>query len=103
MLLPSETPVLLKKRAALNSAVRSFFAQREVLEVQTPVLSHAAPTAPYLDSFSTAFNQGTSQQPLYLHTSPEFAMKRLLAAGSGAIYQICPVFRSFCLTVSFGQ
>lgn len=94
MLLPSETPALLKKRAALNSAVRSFFAQREVLEVQTPVLSHAAPTAPYLDSFSTAFNQGTSQQPLYLHTSPEFAMKRLLAAGSGAIYQICPVFRN---------
>ncbi|MCX4188790.1 EF-P lysine aminoacylase EpmA [Methylophaga sp. OBS3] len=94
MLLPSETPALLKKRAALNNAVRSFFAQREVLEVQTPVLSHSAPTAPYLDSFSTAFNQGTSQQPLYLHTSPEFAMKRLLAAGSGAIYQICPVFRN---------
>jgi lysyl-tRNA synthetase class 2 len=85
---------LLKRRAALYSDVRHFFTQRQVLEVQTPVLSHAAPTAPYLDSFVTLFKQGSQQTDLYLHTSPEFAMKRLLAAGSGPIFQICPVFRN---------
>ncbi|MEX1201320.1 MAG: EF-P lysine aminoacylase EpmA [Methylophaga sp.] len=87
-------PALLKRRAQLNSDVRHFFAQRKVLEVQTPALSHTAPTAPYLDSFSTSFQQGSHQTSLYLHTSPEFAMKRLLAAGSGPIFQICPVFRN---------
>lgn len=89
-----DIPTLLKRRAQLYSDVRHFFAQRKVMEVQTPVLSHAAPTAPYLDSFSTSFQLGSQQTPLYLHTSPEFAMKRLLAAGSGPIFQICPVFRN---------
>lgn len=89
-----DIPALLKRRAQLYSDVRHFFAQRKVLEVQTPVLSHAAPTAPYLNSFMTAFQQGSQQIPLYLHTSPEFSMKRLLAAGSGPIFQICPVFRN---------
>ena len=85
---------ILKRRAQLYSDVRRFFSAREVLEVQTPVLSHAAPTAPYLDSFVTQFKQGSQHTNLYLHTSPEFAMKRLLAAGSGPIFQICPVFRN---------
>ena len=85
---------LLKRRAQLYSDVRRFFSAREVLEVQTPVLSHAAPTAPYLDSFFTQFKHGNQQTDLYLQTSPEFAMKRLLAAGSGPIFQICPVFRN---------
>lgn len=89
-----DIPALLKRRAQLCSVVRHFFAQRQVMEVQTPVLSHAAPTALYLDSFSTSFQQGSSQTSLYLHTSPEFAMKRLLASGSGPIFQICPVFRN---------
>ena len=89
-----DIPALLKRRAQLYSDVRRFFDQRQVLEVQTPVLSHAAPTAPYLDSFSTTFHQGSQQTPLFLQTSPEFAMKRLLASGSGAIFQICPVFRN---------
>ncbi|MDT8310152.1 MAG: EF-P lysine aminoacylase EpmA [Methylophaga sp.] len=88
-----DIPALLKRRAQFYSNVRHFFAHRKVMEVQTPVLSHAAPTAPYLDSFSTSFQQGSQQPPLYLQTSPEFAMKRLLAAGSGPIFQICPVFR----------
>lgn len=87
-------PAILKRRAQLYSDVRHFFAERQVLEVQTPVLSHAAPTAPYLDSFATSYRQGSEQTPLYLQTSPEFAMKRLLAAGSGPIFQICPVFRN---------
>lgn len=85
---------LLKRRAQLYSDVRHFFSLRKVMEVQTPVLSNAAPTAPYLDSFTTSFQHGSSQTRMYLHTSPEFAMKRLLAEGSGPIFQICPVFRN---------
>jgi len=85
---------LLKRRAQLMADVRLFFAERAVMEVDTPVLSQAAPTAPYLDSFETSFKAGTNLQTRYLHTSPEFAMKRLLAAGSGPIYQIAKVFRN---------
>jgi elongation factor P--(R)-beta-lysine ligase len=72
-------------RAAVIAEIRQFFAERQVLEVETPILSAAATTDPYLQSFFTG--------QYYLQTSPEFAMKRLLAAGSGAIYQICKVFR----------
>ena len=75
----------LRRRAALFAQIRHFFAVRGVLEVDTPVLSEASATDPYLASFTT--------HGLYLHTSPEFPMKRLLAAGSGSIYQICKVFR----------
>lgn len=60
-----------------------------VLEVTTPVLSHAATTDPQLHSFKVV----AGGQPCYLHTSPEFAMKRLLAAHQQDIYQIVPVFR----------
>lgn len=75
-------------RAALLRATREFFYTRQVLEVETPALSQAANTDPYIDSFST---QGSEQR--YLHTSPEYPMKRLLVAGSGDIYQICKVWR----------
>lgn len=86
---------LLKKRAEVLAATRSFFAQRGVLEVNTPLLSPAGSTDPYLDSFTTELTGGSAPtQQLYLHTSPEFYMKRLLAAGSGAIYQICSCFRN---------
>ncbi len=77
------------------TGIRAFFSERGVLEVETPCLSTAATPDPALLSFTTRytgplFPQG---QELYLHTSPEFPMKRLLAAGSGSIYQICKVFR----------
>lgn len=63
--------------------------QRGVLEVETPALSQSGNTDPQIDSFSAQTNSGTR----YLHTSPEYPMKRLLAAGSGDIYQICKVWR----------
>lgn len=85
----------LKRRAQLLADVRCFFAARQVLEVETPVLSQAAPTATYLDSFEAQYlPPGSEPQSYYLQTSPEFPMKRLLAAGSGDIYQIARVFRN---------
>ncbi|UJF24692.1 EF-P lysine aminoacylase GenX [Suttonella sp. R2A3] len=74
------------KRAAFFAAIRRFFAERQVLEVDTPHLSHAASTDVHLHSFQVS-------NDCFLNTSPEFAMKRLLAAGSGDIYQLAHVFR----------
>ena len=93
---PSASIDTLKRRAQLLADVRLFFAQRQVLEVDTPILSQSAPTAPYLESFKTSFMPlgAMDKQAYYLQTSPEFAMKRLLAAGSGSIYQIAKVFRN---------
>jgi len=93
---PSADIETLKRRAQYLADVRLFFAERDTWEVETPTLSQAAPTAPYLDSFTTDYIPigSQSKQTHYLQTSPEFAMKRLLAAGSGSIYQIARVFRN---------
>ncbi len=92
---PTTSIDTLKRRAQLLADVRHFFAERNVMEVDTPVLSRAAPTATYLDSFEAHYQPAGSQSVSYfLQTSPEFAMKRLLAAGSGDIYQIAKVFRN---------
>jgi len=82
-------------RAELLARARAFFAARGVLEVETPALSAAAITDPHLASFRTVYSGPGPRhgRTLYLHTSPEFPMKRLLAAGSGCIYQIARVFR----------
>ena len=64
---------------------------REILEVNTPILSHYGITDPNIESLS--LKSALSGPALYLHTSPEFCMKRLLAAGAGPIYQISHVFR----------
>jgi lysyl-tRNA synthetase class 2 len=82
----------LRQRAAMLAAIRAFFAARGVLEVETPALSRAGATDPAIESV-TAAARSLGPAPLYLHTSPEFAMKRLLAAGSGDLYQLCRVFR----------
>lgn len=76
-------------RANMLRTIREFFYQRHVLEVETPAISQAANTDPYIESFQVL----AQHQNRYLHTSPEYAMKRLLAAGSGDIYQICKVWR----------
>jgi len=93
---PSASIETLKKRAQYLADVRLFFAERDVWEVETTILSTTASTAPYLDSFTTDYSPlGTNTKQMhYLQTSPEFAMKRLLAADSGSIYQIARVFRN---------
>lgn len=93
---PGADREVLQQRAELLSAIRGFFKQRDVLEVETPVLSRAATPDPVLESFRTTCNgPGLPEDtPLYLHTSPEFFMKRLVAAGSGSIYQLARSFRN---------
>lgn len=86
---PSVSIDTLKKRAVLIANIRAFFVERDVLEVETPLMSRAAITNPYIESFSLDDAKAT----WYLQTSPEFAMKRLLAAGSGPIFQISKAFR----------
>lgn len=92
---PGADLATLRLRAELLARIRAFFAARGVLEVETPMLSAAAITDPHLSSFATTYSGPGPRygQTLYLHTSPEFPMKRLLAAGSGCIYQIARVFR----------
>jgi elongation factor P--(R)-beta-lysine ligase len=90
---PSCSFELLRLRARMLQKIRQFFADRLVLEVETPLLCHAIGTDPHLNFFSTECTS-PKRQTLFLQTSPEFAMKRLLAAGCGSIYQICKAFRN---------
>lgn len=87
---------MLQARAKLLQGIRIFFAKAGILEVETPTCSASTATDPALASLGTRFvgpghPTGLS---LYLQTSPEFAMKRLLAAGSGPIYQVCRAYRN---------
>ncbi|MFT5705843.1 MAG: lysyl-tRNA synthetase class 2 [Oceanospirillaceae bacterium] len=93
---PSATIETLKHRAAILANIRVFFSERSVLEVDTPVLSHAAVCDPFIDAMTVEYRHFPSDdaQHYYLQSSPEYAMKRLLAAGSGCIYQMSKVFRN---------
>lgn len=88
---PTASVEVLRLRARMLARTRAFFDRRQVLEVETPVLSAAGTTDVNIHSLGTRV--AGQPGPLYLHTSPEFPMKRLLAAGSGDIYQIARVFR----------
>jgi elongation factor P--(R)-beta-lysine ligase len=92
---PSASLETIRARAELLGRVREFFRQAGVLEVETPACSRFGVTDPAIDSLTTRYTgPGAAQgRALYLQTSPEFPMKRLLAAGSGPIYQLCRVFR----------
>ncbi len=91
---PTTRPEILIARAEMLSKIRDFFKSKKVIEVDTPALSLGTVTDVYLESMTSCCSsvEGGSQT-LYLQTSPEFAMKRLIAAGSGCIYQICHAFR----------
>jgi lysyl-tRNA synthetase class 2 len=91
---PTCSVEILHLRARLLTNIRAFFSARAVLEVETPLLSRTIGTDPQLAFFATDYNLPLSQHRLFLQTSPEFAMKRLLAAGCGSIYQICKAFRN---------
>ncbi len=89
---PTASPATLRVRANLLAVARRYFADRGVLEVETPLLSAAGVTDVHIESMRvTASGPGLAG---FLSTSPEYAMKRLLAAGSGDIYQICHAFRA---------
>jgi len=89
---------MLQLRAELLARARNFFAARGVLEVDTPIVVNAPVTDVHIHSARVMFEGAdpgqASRRPFFLHTSPEYAMKRLLAAGVGDIYQICHVVRA---------
>jgi elongation factor P--(R)-beta-lysine ligase len=95
---PTASREMLQLRAALLARARGFFAARGVLEVDTPIVVNAPVTDVHIHSaqvmLEAADSRETTRRPYFLHTSPEYAMKRLLAAGSGDIYQICHVVRA---------
>lgn len=103
---PTASRAMLEQRALLLARARRFFADGGVLEVDTPVVVNAPVTDVHIHSARVDLEAPTLSSPLaagpreptrpyFLHTSPEYAMKRLLAAGSGDIYQICHVVRGF--------
>ncbi|KTD14564.1 lysyl-tRNA synthetase [Legionella gratiana] len=86
---PSASIALLRQRADLLAKIRYFFTERGYWEVETPIMARYGTTDVYLSNIEALFRGET----YYLQTSPEYHMKRLLAAGSGSIFQIARVFR----------
>lgn len=92
---PSAPLANLRNRARLLKQIRDFFDERGVMEVDTPLMCHTSVTDPFIQSIPALFKAHPDSEAVqhYLQTSPEYAMKRLLAAGSGPIYQISKAFR----------
>ncbi|WP_323843165.1 EF-P lysine aminoacylase EpmA [Moraxella sp. Pampa] len=90
---PQQSLQLAQQRAKMLAQIRQFFTNKSILEVNTPILSNAGNTDTFIDSVSANFHQAGKAVTGYLHTSPEFAMKRLLATWQVPIYQLCQVFR----------
>ncbi|MGP1572182.1 MAG: EF-P lysine aminoacylase GenX [Moraxella sp.] len=90
---PSLSVDLAIRKAQMLADIRLFFAKKHVLEITTPILSHYGNTEVFIDSVRALFHQNGQLKTGYLHTSPEFAMKRVLADYQLPIYQICQVFR----------
>lgn len=92
---PAARFAALRARAELNALIRTFFAGRGVLEVETPMLSAAGNSDPNIQSFTTRFHghRDAGPAPRWLRTSPEYPLKRLLAAGLGDCYELGRVFR----------
>lgn len=86
---PSASIELLRERARILNSIREFFNARDYLEVETPIMARYGTSDVYLSSIKALFRN----QTYYLQTSPEYHMKRLLAAGSGSIFQLARVFR----------
>ena len=86
----------LRLRAAVNALFRLYFAERDVLEVETPILSEAGNTEPNIESFTTTFtgHSDAGSRTRWMRTSPEFPLKRLLASGVGDCYELGRVFRN---------
>lgn len=93
---PATQAQALHLRASLYTLIRKFFADRDVLEVETPILSAAGNTDPNIESFNTVFSGhvDAGARERWLRTSPEFPLKRLLAAGIGDCYELGRVFRN---------
>lgn len=93
---PSADMSMLRARARLLAQLRTFFAERDVLEVDTPVLSQHGVSDPHIDSIAAEFvpDGADAGNTMYLMSSPEYAMKRLLAGSSGCIYQVAKAFRN---------
>lgn len=85
----------LAARGRIIATIRTFFAGRGFVEVETPALQVSPGMEPHLQAFATELRApGEAPRPRYLHTSPEFAMKKLLAAGMPKIFQLARVFRN---------
>ena len=87
---PTASVEVLHGRADMLARIRAYFAAQGVHEVQTPVLSASAVSDPQIETIAATPARGPR---LFLQTSPEYPMKRLLAGGFGDCYQVCPVFR----------
>src|SRR3989339_345887 len=92
---PTAALETLQMRAKIMQKIRHFFDERGLLEVETPLLSQHSVTDPYIQSFEAVYeNDAGNPQSYFLQTSPEYAMKRLIASGFGDVYQLCKAFRN---------